>query len=319
MIDTFTAILNKHEADDDAQISETELFESAVRKEFANGKELLIAYKASFITLHDFISGKVTNLPVIPIRQSDEFYIKKHTQSQYPYFHSHNFYELIYVRKGKCLQKFDNGSQLNLIEKQCLLIPPNTIHSIEKCGHSDVILKMVIPCKIFEQTGGAVIGGCFSGAYKIFNSVTSTAEFIILKLLEEQYGKNKFKNLILQSYLTILFAELVGYQQNDVALETLLNNYFDESFRTASLLEFATLLNYNANYVSRLIKKRTGKSFSDLLTRYRINRAKDLLIESAMTIEEIAFNVGYSTASGLYKQFFTQLGVSPAEYRNLFK
>lgn len=99
----------------------------------------------------------------------------------------------------------------------------------------------------------------------------------------------------------------------------MLNDYFENNIKTASLSEFAATQNYNVNYISRLIKNRTGRSFSELLSLYRINRAKQLLTESNLTIEDIAFEVGYSNTSGLYKQFFSMIGMKPSEYRNILK
>lgn len=319
MDNTFKAILNKHEFEDEAQTSKDSLFLSAIKKEFVNSEEILNAINSTHISIRDFLLGKVTTLPIVPIRNSDDFYIKKHTQYQVPYFHSHNFYELIYVRKGHCLQKLSDGVELHLSEKQCSIIPPDTAHSIEKCRQTDIILKMVIPRKIIAQLGKAILKDLISNEVRVFTDVSETAEIAIFKLLKEQYCTNKFKDLLLQSYLTILFAELVNSSKSHIVWETLLYRYFEKNIKTASLEDFAAIQNYNQNYVSRLIKNLTGKSFSELLCNYRINRAKELLIESSLSVEEIAFIVGYSNASSLYKQFFATLGMKPSEYRKLYK
>lgn len=319
MNNTFSTILNKHETDDNRQANIEEFITAAIEKEFANGKEILDTAGLLSISVKDFMSGKITDFPIIPIRQSDEFYIKKHTESQVPYFHSHKFYELIYVHRGKCIQQFKDGSKLCLNKGQCVLLFPNAIHKIEKSKRSDIILKFVIPCSLFKQTGSKILSDRLFETTILFENVSETAEFAILKLLQEQSCNAKFKDLIFQSYLTIIFTELVNMQRHDIAIETMLNDYFDKNIKTASLSEFATTQNYNANYISRLIKSRTGKSFSELLSLYRINRAKHLLTESNLTIEDIAFEVGYSNTSGLYKQFFSILGMKPSEYRNILK
>lgn len=319
MNDTFSTILTKHEVDDNKQANTESLFLEALKKEFVNAREILDTAKSLSISVKDFMQEKITDFPIIPVRQSDEFYIKKHTESQVPYYHSHKFYELIYVNRGKCLQQFKDGSELCLTKGQCLLICPNAVHKIEKSNRSDIILKFVIPCNLFKQTGGKVLSNRLSEPTILFETVSETAEFAILKLLQEQFRNAQFKDLIVQSYLAIIFTDLVNTQKNDIAIQTLLNDYFDKNIKTATLAEFAATQNYNANYISRLIKNRTGKSFSELLSLYRINRAKQLLTESNLTIEDIAFEVGYSNTSGLYKQFFSVLGMKPSEYRNILK
>ncbi|MDE6189620.1 MAG: AraC family transcriptional regulator [Clostridia bacterium] len=319
MNDTFSTILNMHEADDSKQANEEALITASIKKEFVNSKEILDTAKLLSISIKDFTSGKIADFPITPIRQCDKFYIKKHTESQMPYFHSHKFYELIYVHRGKCLQRFEDGSQICLNEGQCLLLCPNAVHKIEKSKRSDIILKLVIPCDIFEKTGDKILGGRLCEKTTLFTNTSETAEFSILKLLETQSSNAEFKDLIVQSYLTIIFAELVDSQKSDIALESAINGYFESNFKTASLSEFAALQKYNANYASRLIKNRTGKSFSELLRLFRINRAKQLLTESALTVEDVAVEVGYSNTSGFYKQFFSMVGMKPSAYRNILK
>ncbi|MDE7336606.1 MAG: helix-turn-helix transcriptional regulator [Clostridia bacterium] len=315
----FSTILNKHESDDNKQANEESLIIAAIKDEFFNSKEILDTANSLSISARDFMLGRITEFPIIPIRQSNEFYVKKHTQSQTPYFHCHKFYELIYVHRGKSWQQFKDGSKLCLTEKQCLLIYPNAVHLIEKIKRSDIILKIVIPCDLFDLTGGEILSALPCNEKILFENVSETAEFAILKLLAEQSCKSQFKDLVIRSFLNIIFVELLNSKKNNIALETLLNSYFEDNIKTASLSEFAAIQNYNANYISRLIKSQTGKSFSDLLSSYRVNRAKRLLIESELTVEDIAAESGYSNASGLYKQFFSLLGMKPSEYRNLFK
>lgn len=178
---------------------------------------------------------------------------------------------------------------------------------------------MVIPCDLFAETGGKAFGGVSLSGFVLFDRVSETAEFAILKLLEYQVRKTNRKDLLLRSFLTIVFAELADSGQNDLSWELLLNEYFETYCRTASLSEFAAMKNYQVNYASRLIKKHTGKSFSELLSAYRIDRAKRLLTDGTLPVEEIAAEVGYKTPSGLYKQFFSCVGMNPAEYRRLFR
>lgn len=318
MNETFSAIIGKHEADDTQQAKKEELFLSAVRTEFANGEALLREAERLSLTPQDFMTGKITELPILPVRTCGEFYIKKHTTSQIPYFHGHDYYEMIYVHEGRCLQKFKDRPNLPLTKKQCCLLPPGTVHSIGRCGDADVVFKLGIPRTLFAETAQQVLGEAPKEA-KIFESVSENAEHALLKLLQCQARNGPFRRLYTQSCLTLLFIELVSVRQTDYALEERLNAYFGENIGTASLADFAARLNYNANYLSRLIKIRTGESFSVLLARYRINRAKRLLSESGLSVENIASETGYSDPSGFYKQFYASLGMTPAEYRKLLR
>lgn len=91
MNELFSAILNRHEADDDAQIREEARILTAIRREFSNSEELLKEAKMRHITIRDVKEGRAADFPITPVRQSEEFYLKKHTESQIPYFHGHRF------------------------------------------------------------------------------------------------------------------------------------------------------------------------------------------------------------------------------------
>lgn len=319
MNDFFLTILNGHESDDDRQAAIESLLLAAMRREFSNSKEIFEAAKDMSLTVRDLMAGRITDFPILPIRQSDAFYCKKHTKSQIPYFHGHLFYELLFVHRGKCFQQFEDGSRLCLTKGQCFLLCPNAVHKIERSDSSDVVLKLVIPCELFKQTGEGVLGDLLLKGRILFDKVSETAEYAILKLLREQSRKDRYKDGLIRSYLTILFTELATTQPSDYAIEALLNDYFEKNGKNATLSEFAKAQSYHVNYLSRLIKKRTGKSFSELLRLYRMHRAKRLLTESDLSIEAIAFEVGYASASGFYRQFFSSLGMTPAEYRNRLK
>lgn len=314
---TFSTILDKHESDDKALLN-TELFIKTVLQDYANGEEIIKYAMQTSMTVEDFISKNYYDIPIVPIRQSNKFYIKKHTQIQIPYYHSHLFYELIYVHKGSCIQQLKDR-QLNMTKGDCVLLSPGAAHLIKNCGKSDIILKAVIPKDIFDETGGAILGDIGEDSVIVFDKVNENAEFAILKLLEYQAHTSPHSHLIAKCYLTILFAELTSRHTEDIVAKQMLDDYFSQNIKTASLSQFASQCNYNVNYASRYIKDKTGKTFSQLLTLYRFERAKSLLSNTDMPIEEIANEIGYCNASGFYKSFFSLCGMTPSQYRNTLK
>ncbi|WEK53117.1 MAG: response regulator [Candidatus Cohnella colombiensis] len=83
-----------------------------------------------------------------------------------------------------------------------------------------------------------------------------------------------------------------------------------------SMKQIADLLHLNASYFSVLFKEQTGVTFSDYLTRSRVQRAKELLVTSRMPIWEISEKVGYQTAKYFIKVFKDNEGISPSQYRH---
>lgn len=74
----------------------------------------------------------------------------------------------------------------------------------------------------------------------------------------------------------------------------------------------------NPNYLGRLIKKETGKNFSDILTEIRIEKAKELMKNTQIKTYEISERVGIND-SRYFSQLFKKItGMTPTEYRNTF-
>ncbi|HER2177857.1 TPA: helix-turn-helix transcriptional regulator, partial [Streptococcus pyogenes] len=83
-----------------------------------------------------------------------------------------------------------------------------------------------------------------------------------------------------------------------------------------TLREIADMLHLNSSYFSVLFKEQIGINFSEFLTRTRIQRAKEMLVQTALPISEIAEQVGYQTDKYFIKVFKSLEGLSPSKYRH---
>ncbi len=79
--------------------------------------------------------------------------------------------------------------------------------------------------------------------------------------------------------------------------------------------QLAEMENYNVTYYNDWFKQQTGCSPSLYLRRVRIDRAKELLIETSFSVMEIAVMVGYSSNSTFTRAFHGITGMTPKEYR----
>lgn len=84
---------------------------------------------------------------------------------------------------------------------------------------------------------------------------------------------------------------------------------------SVSLRELADLLHMNSSYFSVVFKEQTGLTFSEYLTKQRIQRAKVLLTATTLPISEIAEKVGYQTSRYFVKVFREMEQISPGQYR----
>lgn len=69
-------------------------------------------------------------------------------------------------------------------------------------------------------------------------------------------------------------------------------------------------------YMSYLFKKKFHTNFSDYIWNIRLSKAKQLLEQSDLSIEEISIRVGYENPSSFRRKFKETVGVSPSQYRS---
>jgi two-component system, response regulator YesN len=81
------------------------------------------------------------------------------------------------------------------------------------------------------------------------------------------------------------------------------------------LKELADQIHLNPSYFSALFKEQTGLTFSEYVTRSRLQKAKELLLSTVLPVAEISERVGYQTAKYFIKLFKDYEGKSPSQYR----
>lgn len=84
-----------------------------------------------------------------------------------------------------------------------------------------------------------------------------------------------------------------------------------------SVKYFADLFFLTPNYFGDLIKKETGKSAQEYIHLKLIDRAKNLILQTDLTISEIAYDLGFAYPQHFARIFKKQTGVSPKEYRTV--
>ena len=91
--------------------------------------------------------------------------------------------------------------------------------------------------------------------------------------------------------------------------------YLQKQYASATLEGTAVWAGYSKNYLCRLLKNGTGKTFSEILNSVRIHKACEYLIHTDMSAADIAANVGYVCIKHFYRFFRNIMGCTPGQYR----
>ena len=102
------------------------------------------------------------------------------------------------------------------------------------------------------------------------------------------------------------------YTQRINKVVAYINDHLDESLDLKTLAEVAALSEFHFHRIFKALK---GESIGAHISRLRIEAAARLLRYSALSIEDIAFNIGYEAPAALSKAFKNQYGITPTQYR----
>lgn len=104
-------------------------------------------------------------------------------------------------------------------------------------------------------------------------------------------------------------------------LEKLLTDYFQSEVVTKgfpAVQDVASMLNVSPNYLSGLLKVLTGQSTQQHIHDKLIEKAKEKLSTTDLTVSEIAYELGFEHPQSFSKLFKTKTKLSPLEFRQSF-
>lgn len=95
-----------------------------------------------------------------------------------------------------------------------------------------------------------------------------------------------------------------------------IQQHYQESLR---LEDVSSAVGFNATYFSVLFKKETGQNFMDYLTELRMGKAKELLCSDEYSVQDVAEQVGYRDLKYFSRLFKKTTGISPSDYKKLYR
>lgn len=153
--------------------------------------------------------------------------------------------------------------------------------------------------------------------------IQNLVENLVWTLLYRQPNKRS----IHQITMGLLLLQLMNYteradagKENQEQMDLLfVLRYIEENYRMGQLVELARELHYDSCSMSRLIRRMTGKTYTELVQEKRLQQTAFFLETTDLSVAEIGQRVGYENLSYFHRIFRTRYGVSPAEYRRTHK
>ena len=248
--------------------------------------------------------------------------------------HCHDYVEVVYMCSGTTTH-IVNGKTIRLQQGELLFLSQSARQEILRAEENDIAVNFVVLPEFFREAL-SIIGeeatplrrfllDCLfeqnSGpGYLLFQvsdniPIQNLVENLIFSLLYDTPNRRK----VSQMTMTLLFLQLLGHTDKLVwdSQEEILQvlRYVDEHYVDGSLHEAAALLHSDVSSLSREIRRKSGKTYTELVQEKRLNQAAFLLRTTDRKVEDIALAVGYENISYFHRIFRKEYGVSPRQFR----
>lgn len=277
-------------------------------------------------------------------RVESKFSAKVHIYGTSPYFHKHEFIEMLYVYRGSCKQFVETlDNCIVLHEGDLFMLNQNVTHALLQEDENSILIKIIVPTdwishRFIEKLDhrNALFDFFVSAKseckeyyhYLQFHNCVGEAKTLIENITIEYYSKQQYFEEAIQNYLQLLMIfierenkeyENFRYKLAHSSLQIgKIIQYIYEHSESVTLEELSKAFSFNKSYLSRIIKESCKANFQDLVRECKLEKASILLTNSNFSIEKIAQMSGYQNAAPIYKNIKVKYGLSPAEYRKLY-
>ncbi|MCQ2742067.1 MAG: AraC family transcriptional regulator [Bacilli bacterium] len=241
----------------------------------------------------------------------------------YP-LHFHEFYELELAVEGTGTQ-IVNGNPYEIRHDTLFMYRPSDFHEIIATTPLRIYDVAFNTTMIDEEAVSNFVE--FDNNNIIItltpNKTRQIASMLAL-MFDISQSKRTNKRLILSHLLNAILLVAVGAKQMRPPLVGPKNNndilqYIHKNFaRSPSLQEMSDFCGYQKNYFCEIFKERTGMTYVQYLTQYKLNHSKRLLKISNKSIKEISEECGFKSPSNYIREFKKYNHITPKQFQKAY-
>lgn len=251
--------------------------------------------------------------------------------------HKHNYVEVIYMCAGTT-RHVVNGNEVVLSAGELLLLNQNAVQEIEAAGEDDIAVNFIILPEFFDRALSMLeeesmlrsfVADCLRGEgqtagylhFKVADvlPIQNLVENLIWTIRNKQPNKRSI-NQITMGLLFLQLTNRMDLAETDKRNESghflmEVYSYIEANYRDGELTRLAEQLHYDISFLSKEIKKRTGKTYTELVQEKRLSRSAYLLANTELSVAEVGRSVGYENMSYFHRIFQKRFGCTPRKYR----
>jgi AraC-like DNA-binding protein len=254
-----------------------------------------------------------------------DFYVISHKSSKGEMMYGRNYYD------------FEEGTMIFTAPNQA--ITPSNISDVEN-NNDDGWSLFIHPDLLYNSELGRKMKKYNFFSYEINEALhlSQSEKGVIYESIMnivKEYNQNidKHSQSLIISNLELLLNYCLRYydrqfytrsnysQDTVVQIEKILADYFNSdkpsTLGIPTVKYCASQVNLSSNYLSDLLKKETGKNTKEHIDYYIVEKAKNILLSSQISVSEVAFNLGFEYSQYFSKLFKKKTGYSPSQYRTV--
>ena len=270
--------------------------------------------------------------------------VVQHIRYLPPVIHVQEFFELECVLRGS-IRCYVGDRTFTLQQGDVLVLAPDTAHAAAVLDDDGIMVNLLVRRSTFHENflnllpEESLLHRFFEKAlyenaqtpYLLFRTAGSDLlEHRIPAILAESEKNRRYREQMLQSYVSLFLVELMRLHEKDVTVPSaeagssggnviFILQYLQNNYATLSLTDLSSFFNYSERQMQRILLAATGQTFTENIRSLRLSAVRKLLEETDLTVASAAEQAGYYDASSLRHEFRRAFGMTPQAYRALHR
>lgn len=248
--------------------------------------------------------------------------------------HSHSAIEVILPHQGMAVYQMQNDDEYRVGPGEVLIMPSGWAHELTECGDVHRHLLLFEPNPLMNLRDMHRINSMMQKPIYLHDQseLHQQVRELLMQAVDCYQRQEPLWNTQCYSYLMQMYAllgrnylraaamPLHADRNIDSAIMNSAITYINEHYMDdISLEDVAYFAGFSKYYFSRVFKQFSSLSFSEYLTRKRLNVATDLLVRTRQPVKEIASLSGFGSVATFNRIFRERKNCTPSQYRAIYR
>ncbi|WP_029422015.1 helix-turn-helix transcriptional regulator [Alicyclobacillus macrosporangiidus] len=252
-------------------------------------------------------------------------YESKHPPGEQVPAHHHRVYQILYFLNGHGTISLE-GKAYEVTGDQMVYIAPYSEHAVHAQSRMTVLVLAFgdFLCGLPGERDFFVRALARSKYQMLDPFAAAQVRDSFRQILYEQTRADRFSSLSIRSHLLGALVTIArGWEMQrapdrNTQRANMLRHYIETRyFERLSAEDLAGMLKITPRHMNDIFKQQYHVTPIQYLTEVRVQRAKELLLNTDKEVVSICFEVGFETLSTFYRAFKRKVGVSPLQFRTM--